>query len=156
MNPFDKDMREDGLQMSQPSMEFLESSAKWARFLAILGFIGIGLMVIASLFMIVAGSALSSRSYRYGGGGLMGMPFGMVGIIYLVMAVLYFFPVLYLNNFASKMLNAIVMRDQVQLESSFENLRNHYRFVGILTIVLIGLYFLMILIGVMAGASQRF
>ncbi|MEY3444664.1 MAG: hypothetical protein RLZZ519_2945, partial [Bacteroidota bacterium] len=51
MNPFDQESKDGGLQLSQNSTSFLESTAKWARFLSILGFIGIGFMVLAALLM---------------------------------------------------------------------------------------------------------
>lgn len=156
MNPFDQETKQDGLQLSNNSLGYLESTAKWARFLAILGFIGLGLMVIAALIMFVMGAAISGRTYGRYGGGMMGFPAGLVGVSYLIMAVLYFFPILYLNNYATRMLQAIAMRDSAALESSFEQLRNHYRFVGILTIVVIGLYLLALLIGLMAGAANGF
>ncbi len=156
MNPFDQESKDGGLQLSPNSTSFLESTAKWARFLSILGFIGIGFMVLAALLMFAGGALISGRaSSMYGSRGMFGgAPMGLIGVMYLVMAGLYFFPVLFLNKFSSKMLNAITMRDSMSLESSFEQLRNHYRFVGIMTIIVIGLYVVGILIGVMAGIAS--
>ncbi|HEX2900751.1 MAG TPA: hypothetical protein VHS96_13600 [Bacteroidia bacterium] len=156
MNPFDQESKDGGLQLSPNSTSFLESTAKWARFLSILGFIGIGFMVLAALMMFAGGAMFSERaSSVYGSRGVLGgAPLGLIGVVYLFMAALYFFPVLYLNKFASKMLNAITMRDSMTLESSFEQLRNHYRFVGIITIVMIGLYVLGIMAMVMGGIAS--
>ncbi len=117
-------------------------------------------MVLAALLMFAGGALISERaSSMYGNRGMLGgAPLGLIGVAYLFMAALYFFPVLYLNKFSSKMLNAISMRDSLTLESSFEQLRNHYRFIGILTIVMIGLYalgILMMVIGGIAGGGFR-
>jgi RsiW-degrading membrane proteinase PrsW (M82 family) len=164
MNPFEQESKEtggNGLTVSQASVVYLETSAKWARFLAIIGFIGIGLMVLGALILFVVGAAQSGRSSYDGYGYYRRDPFGgfpvaLLGVGYLIGAVLYFFPVLYLNNFATRMLNALAMRDNVALESSFEQLRNHYRFLGILTIVMIAVYLLLMLMFAVAGASGGF
>jgi hypothetical protein len=160
MNPFDKDAQEGGLRLSEASLFFLENVAKWARFLAIVGFILCGLMVVGGLFMFVAGAAISSRSVTgfYSRGEVFGgLSPAFLGIMYLLSSLLYFFPVLYLYNFARKMLNAIVTRDQLTLEGSFENLRNHYRFIGILTIIVMAIYALALVLGIfvaMAGGMR--
>ena len=39
------------LQLDQPSAAYLGEAAKWAKFLAIIGFIFCGLMILAALFM---------------------------------------------------------------------------------------------------------
>ena len=122
MNPFDQESKDGGLQVSQNAASFLESTAKWSRFLSILGFIGIGFMVIGALIMFAGGAMMSSGARSiYGSRGMFGgAPLGAIGVAYLIMAGLYFFPVLYLNKFSSKMLNALAMRDSMSLESSFE------------------------------------
>jgi hypothetical protein len=45
------------LKLNNHSIGFLKETAKWANFLAIMGFIGIGLIVILAFFM---GAVLSS------------------------------------------------------------------------------------------------
>jgi len=85
------------------------------------------------------------------------MPGGMgafVSVFYILMALLYFFPCLYLFNFASKMQIALRNNDQDHLNESFKNLKSTFRFVGILTIVSLGLGLLVFVLG-MIGAAFR-
>ncbi|MCR5863585.1 hypothetical protein LRS05_16360 [Flavobacterium sp. J372] len=49
------------LQVSAAARDYLKTAAKWAMFLAIIGFIGIAFMVLAGLFVFAAGGALSER-----------------------------------------------------------------------------------------------
>lgn len=124
------------LRIDRISREFLTETAKWANFLSILGFIGLGLMVLMSLFMLVAGA---SSSFMPLGNGI------FVGIFYILIAGFYFVPINYLYKFSSNMKNALRTNNQASLTSSFEYIKSHYKFIGILTIVMIGIYILMIL-----------
>ncbi|WP_426278519.1 DUF5362 family protein [Chryseobacterium sp. S-02] len=128
------------LRIDRISKEFLAETAKWATFLAILGFIGIALMVVAALFMLVLGaSASSSASFAPLGGG------AFLSIFYFIVAGFYFVPINYLYKFGSNMKNALRTNNQASLTTSFEYIKSHYKFIGILTIVMIGFYILMIL-----------
>ncbi|MEY2868127.1 MAG: hypothetical protein RIR01_545 [Bacteroidota bacterium] len=85
------------LQLTEESKSFLREIAKWAYFLSILGFLGVGFMVILALFMGTIFSKLGVFGARFGM-----MEGGFITVIYLLLAVLYFFPVYYLFQFASK------------------------------------------------------
>jgi hypothetical protein len=58
-----------------------------------------------------------------------------ITVVYSGLAVLNFFPCLYLYNFAARMQVALRNNDQDQLNRSFKNMRSFYRFVGVLMIV---------------------
>lgn len=123
--------------------------SKWAKFLSILGFIGLGFMMIASIIMLFAGSMIDSYSNSSNPLGA-----GIVGIIYLVMAALYFFPILYLFKSSVSLKNGILSNDEMTLTDGFQNLKSHYKFIGIFTIVIISLYILIFIIGIMAFAFR--
>ncbi len=145
MNPFENDNNKGGVVVSDRTFAFLESAGKWARFLAILGFIGIGIMVLFSLITIVTGSAMESSFSRYGrfrGGGA---PVWLMGFGYLIGAVIAFFPLKFLNTFASRAIEIGMRRDSILLEEAIENLKSFFKFYGILTIVYMGLVALMVL-----------
>ncbi len=124
------------LRIDRISREFLTETAKWANFLSILGFIGIGLMVIAALFMLVIGASNSVGPFGSG---------AFVSIFYFIVAGFYFVPINYLYKFSSNMKTALRTNNQTSLTTSFEYIKSHYKFIGILTIVMIGIYLLMIL-----------
>jgi uncharacterized membrane protein SirB2 len=136
------------LQLDQQATAYLSESARWARFLSILGFIMCGLLVLAGVFM---GSVLSTAfSGSMGAGSYFGGAFFTV--IYIVFALVYFFPCLYLFQFGAKMRMALRNNDQELLSESLKNLKSCFKFFGILAIIVLGLYALA-LVAVVIGAA---
>jgi len=139
----------DELRIDSASKTFLLEAAKWTTFLAILGYIGIGLMVLAGIFMLISGAAMSSyNSMIPMGGG------AFFALFYLIFAAFYFIPINYLYKFASNMKLAIEAKNQANLTKSFEYLKSHYKFIGILTIVVISIYILIFLGVMIMGVSS--
>lgn len=141
------------LQLTAAAQGFLRETAKWARFLSIIGFIFVALYIILALMMFAVGGAMGSAE-GMGGMGMMGAMGGAtLGIIYLLGAILYFFPILYLYRFASKALMAFESNSTEHLTSSLENLKSHYKFMGILMIIVLVLMVLGIIIGIVGGLA---
>ena len=138
----------ENLVIDWRSKEFLKETAKWTKFLAILGFVGIGLMVLGSLVMLFAPSSLMSNGDFPFGGKIFMM------LLYLAFAVLYYFPISYLYQFSENTKKAIENNDNNAIRDAFEFLKSHYKFMGILTIILLVFYAIMIFIGLIgAGAA---
>jgi hypothetical protein len=130
------------LHMDQQSFNYFGEAAKWAKFIAIIGFVFCGLMVVVALF---AGTIFASMFSAMGSTGM-----GMVGggaftVVYLIFAALWFFPCLYLFRFATQMQSAIQSNEQNKLQLSIRNLKSYFRFLGILFIVILSFYALGIL-----------
>ena len=119
----------ENLVIDWRSKEFLKETAKWTKFLAILGFVGIGLMVLGSLVMLFAPSSLMSNGDFPFGGKIFMM------LLYLAFAVLYYFPISYLYQFSENTKKAIENNDNNAIRDAFEFLKSHYKFMGILTII---------------------
>lgn len=141
------------LQVDQTAMSYLKDAARWAKFLAVAGFIFCGMFVI---FAILAGTVLNSLFSTMGQGasGLGVMGGGFVAVVYIGIALLNFFPNLYLYNFASRMKIALRSNDQEQLNISFKNIRALYRFVGVLMIIGLGFFVLCILILIITSVGR--
>lgn len=141
------------LAINHESADFLSSAAKWGKFLAIVGFLMIGLTV---LFAFYAGSYFTPMMNEVDGGmGAVGGAF--FAIFYLLFALLYFFPVLYLYRFSAKMQDALRLQSENLVAESFKNLKSLLKFVGILTMIFFGLYALGIifmLIGYSVGSMM--
>ena len=148
------------LQVDQPSIIYLNESARWARFLSILGFISCGLLVLMGLFYGTMFSSLMKNVDSEGGGnfsGMAGMASTIAAISMILCALLLFFPALYLFRFSSKMRLASGNNDQAALTESLKNLKSFFKFYGILTIVGLSFYALVIvaaIIGAMVGRSR--
>jgi hypothetical protein len=130
------------LQLDHEGMSFLADTAKWGKFLAIVGFVFSGLMVILAFFI----GNLMSNLYPLGGLNFSG--FGVLGtVVYLIIAALIFFPNLFLFNFARKMQAALRNSDQSSLNASLGSLKLKYKFMGILMIIVLSFYLLLFMIG---------
>ena len=129
-----------GVSLNDEMRTYLEETAKWTYFLSILGFVFLGFIVIGALF---AGLIFGSLSQELG----YGLSGGLISLIYLSVALLFFFPVLYLFRFSTKAKTAVRTGNDGELTDAFQNLRSHYKFIGILTIVMLGLYVVFFLFG---------
>ena len=130
------------LVLTYISINFLKEVAKWTKFISIVGFVMVGLMVFGGLafgsLMATIGSVFPSEfSSNSDNPAALGAVFGFM---YLFIAALYFFPVYYLYNFSSKLKTAIQLNSEVLLESSFKNLKSHYKFMGIILIIFLVIY----------------
>lgn len=140
------------LQLTDSAKQFLRETAKWGRFLSIVGYVVIGLMVLGAFAMFALGGAMESLAGGMGGG-MMALGGTALGIIYLLIALLYFFPVMYLYKFSTKTLAAFNTNNTEQLTDAFENLKSHYKFVGILTAIVLGIYALFFILGLFAALA---
>ena len=139
------------LEVSDEIKGYLKEISKWSYFLSILGYVGIGLMLIFGIFF----GAIMSNTTQVGDANpyaAMGFSMGYFGLIYVVLALVYFFPVYYLFNFSRKMKRAVNTSNNEDFKSAFSNLKSHYKFMGIFALVIISIY-LLIFIGAMASAA---
>ena len=130
------------LQVDHIGTVYLRDAARWAKFLAVAGFIFCGLFVVVAILFV---SLLSSLFNSVGASGVAGIGAVPIAFVYIVIAILNFFPCLYLYNFAVKMQVALAGNDQEQLNTSFKNMRAFYRFVGVMMIIGLGFFLLGIL-----------
>jgi Family of unknown function (DUF5362) len=138
------------LQIDAIAHTHLVETSKWCKFLSILGFIFTGIFVLVALF---AGTLLGSISSPYGGGAIIGA--GFVTIIYLIIAAVNFFAALFLYRFATKMKAALYTSDQDTLNNSFLNLKNLYKYLGVLAIIYLALIVLFLVFGIGAAVFMR-
>ena len=138
-----------GLSIDGQSKNFLAESAKWGKFLAIIGFIVCALIIILGIFMATASSEMDSAFRQYGAGGSGDFEgLGVVmAVVYILVALIYFFPCLYLLRFSNHMKTALATDNLSSLTTSFQNLKSMFKFVGIFTIVILAFYLLAFIIG---------
>ena len=136
------------LEVDSIAKNHLADTAKWARFLAIVGFASLGILLIFSIVAIIG--VMNKTTHD---------PFGepvdstseITGTIIgsLMIVALYFFPCFFLMKFANKMKRAIETDDGASLNEALKNLKVTFRYAGILTIIFIVLF----LLGMLAGLS---
>lgn len=127
----------------------LLEARKWTKFLAILGFIGIGFMVLVGIIIALTGNLISEANPTY-----QDLPFhtSFLGLFYTILALVYFFPILYLLNFSNKLKYALIRNHQPSLYKAFNNLKIHFKFMGILSIIMFVLSIILIMTITIIGA----
>ena len=143
------------LQVDNSNIPYLREAAKWGKFLSILGFIVITLILLLGIIAFVTGNTFSSdldtelqnMQLPTNIGGI------IMGIYFLIIAILYFLPCLFLYNFSSRMQSALRSNDQINLNRSFSSLKSLLKFWGVLTIIIICFFALIIILAIVLGAA---
>lgn len=115
------------------------TAAKWTKFLCVVGCIGMAIIVIFAIFLLGAGSLASSM--------FSDMPYGAVsmGVLYLIIAALYIYPLLKGFQFANGAKAACLSDDENELARGVKGLSSLTKFWGILTIIILVIYAFIIL-----------
>ena len=141
------------LSVDQVTKAHLTEAAKWARFLAIVGFVFLGLIIAAGIFLSIslATSMSGIDATETGFGAAYGI--GMAAV-YLVLVLIWFFPLLFLLRFSNGAKRALAGNDQTALNSAFQNLKICFRYVGIITIIILAVYALVIVFAVITASAM--
>lgn len=134
----------DKLKINNSIKENLLTAAKWARFLAVIGFVFTGFMGIASLVLLV--TAMAS-----GIGALM-----LMAVVYIGLTAVMIFPALYLIRFAGSTEKGLNGNKQGEFDYGIQNLKSLFKFTGIYTIVVIVLYIVYIFVLAKVGFNRVF
>ena len=135
------------IELEEEALKDLDTTRKWSMFIAILGFIFIGLLVIGGLIASLVMSVFKTQN------AVLGITEIMVFVVVFVFMLIYFFPVLYLFRFSKHTANAVKTLDKQEMQNAIKYLRKYYVYIGILTIVVLAIYFVAAII---AGASMAF
>lgn len=135
---------ENTMNMNDQIKGYLMTASKWGKFLSIIGFIGVGLLIVMSFIFMLGIFPMPGMS-NLNQSPFMHIPFFLGGFLYLGIAVVSFFPVFYLYKFSAEMKEALIHNNEQTLTSGFENLKKMFTFYGIMTIVMLALYALMLL-----------
>jgi Mg2+ and Co2+ transporter CorA len=132
----------------------LYETAKWAKFLAVVGLIFLVLMIVAGVFgSAMLFSTMGGLDNEYGGTGMATYGSGIFATYMIVVAVIYFFPLLFTLRFANKMRAALNGNDQQALNTSFQNLKACFRYIGIITIIALVFLAIGLVFGIMGAAA---
>ena len=105
----------------------LENTKLWVRICSIVGFISTAFMVLAAIGIMAAGSQVTA-----------GMPFGAgIGILYLVLAAIYFFASWYLHKYAGAISQAQESQSMTDISNALNYQKSFWKLVGILALIMI-------------------
>ncbi|HEU0226211.1 MAG TPA: DUF5362 family protein [Arachidicoccus soli] len=133
------------LHFSENVKTSLAYTTVWTKFLAIAGFIMIGLLILVGIGIAFTASVASTiMPTPYRGLGALGSTF--IIILYVIIGALYLYPTNQLYHFSKKMKLALVESNQQLLEEALEHQRRMFKFIGILLIVILCIYALLFLL----------
>ena len=135
------------IEIEHDTLKYLNTTRKWAMFLAIIGFIFLGLIIVIGL---IAGTFLTAFS---SGEKSLGIPESLMFVPVLLLAVIYFFPVLFLFRFSKHTSHALHTLDKQELHKAIRNLKAYFAYIGILIIVVLIIYIIALIV---AGTSMAF
>ncbi len=127
----------------------LLETSRWANVLSIMGFIGLGLLLIFGLLVGTVMNNINTPVFS-------SFSSGLVSAFYLLLAGIYFMPVLYLFRFASRMKFAIREMNQEALNDAFKNMKSLFRFLGMMTIAIVCVYVLILISVIMFSLFRSY
>ena len=101
-NPLDHDLESDEIILTANSLKYLDETAKWAKFLAIVGFVILGIMSIGAIFIGIYMNALLPSEFAAMPEEVTASLTKSVLLFYFMMIIVYFLPTLYLYRFATQ------------------------------------------------------
>ncbi|OYW75359.1 MAG: hypothetical protein B7Z37_13705 [Verrucomicrobia bacterium 12-59-8] len=137
--------------VSPSTIAILSATRPWVRFMSVLMWIGVALMLLVAAGMglvSVLGAAKSISS-----GPLGGVQLVVFAVIYGVLAFLYIFPAIKLWKYANRIGSLGATRSVADLDAALNEQRSFWKFVGVMTIIMISLYLVAVIGFVAIGAT---
>jgi hypothetical protein len=128
------------LTIDDEGKSHLSTIAQWANINAIVGFASIGVTVISFAINIS----------RYGSGAVSGILGSLIalGITFLLNSTLF--------NAAKNIKSGVELTEQGQFTFGLTKLAGYFKIVGVLTIIVLVIFFFALLFGVLMGAGSSF
>jgi magnesium-transporting ATPase (P-type) len=117
------------IEVDQKTLKNINSIRKWTMFLSVIGFIFLGLIIVLGL---LAGTFLTIFNTAKTG---TGFPESIILILLLLLAIVYFFPGIFLFRFSKHAAIAVHNIDEQELYKAFRNLKFYFTIVGVLIIL---------------------
>lgn len=134
--------------ITQGVMQQLAGTKPWVRLISVMMFIGAGLLLVLALVMGLMGGAIASASKNPMFSGGMGI---VIAVVYALMALLYLYPAVKLWKYATCIGNLLNSGTLIDLETALSQQRSFWKFVGVITLVILCLYGAIIVIAMVAG-----
>ena len=132
----------ENLRITENIQNNLLTATKWLKFITILGTVGV------ALFFIIGIVLLFIPTYD-------GVPGALYGVIYMLLTLLYFYPIKKSFDLIKNTREAMGNASQMGLEQAAANVKSILKYFGILSIVCLSIYALILIIcfiAIMAGA----
>ena len=135
------------LEIGQETLKHLNKLRKWTMFLAVSGFIFLGLIITLGL---ITGTFLTAFSNS---DKIPGMPDALLYAAFITVTLIIFFPILFLFRFSKHTSKAVSTLDKKEMHIAIRYLKRYFIYIGVLLIVILALYIAGI---ILAGTSAAF
>lgn len=123
----------ENLRITENIQNNLLTATKWLKFMTILGTVGV------ALFFIIGIVLLFIPTYD-------GVPGALYGVIYMLLTLLYFYPIKKSFDLIKNTREAMGNASQMGLEQAAANVKSILKYFGILSIVCLSIYALILII----------
>ena len=131
------------LIVSEDMRSYIYDIAKWANFLAIVGFVISGLLVLTSFTI---GSAMRTSQELATAMATSALSPIAITLFCLVYAFAVFYPSLLMFKYATKAKLGVLYGEQASLDEAFGKIKSLFKYWGIITVIGIVLYVLLVVL----------
>ena len=124
-------------------IEHLRATKPWVRFMSVISFVMSGFMILGGVIIMFMPAAPGMGAFG-----------PVLGIVYILLAGLYIAPAYFLHQFASSIGTLMQGGGDVAMEAALGSQKSFWRFVGIMTLVVICLYGLFFVIAILFGVMS--
>jgi hypothetical protein len=122
------------IEIDEVTLRHLKSAGKWSMFIGIIGFILLGIVIVAG---ILAGTFLAAFN---AGDPDSKLPDAVIVAIALITVVICLFHVFFLVRFSKHASNAVRLHDSNEFRKAVKSLKLYFVYIGILIIILLSGY----------------
>lgn len=141
----------DALWITEDIRSYIYDTAKWGRFLSI---VGIVISALTAMSAMNAGAIITALSAASPGNPMASLNPAVLTVLYLLFALFIFYPSFLLYKFSTAATQAVLYADQPSLSIAMGKLKSLFKFWGILMIIFISFYVLatiLLVIGTVTG-----
>lgn len=143
-------MEENRLYITEENKQDMITTSRWGKFLAILGYLLVGLMVLNGLIFTIGGFFAQGMF-----GSAINFPIWIFGLFYLLISALYFMLVHKMYLMSDHMRKSVDGNNQQNLNSAFSNLAKLYKYSGIMVISISVLFILLLISALVYGFKMK-
>jgi hypothetical protein len=128
--------------VTELTIDLLRRTRPWVLFLAVLSFVGCGLMAVMGVVMVAAGFLASGSPDP--------IP-KVIGLVYLPFALLYVYPGIKLWKYGSSIGRLVASRTPAELEAALAEQKSFWKYIGVVAAVVLVLYAVGIGVAILFG-----
>lgn len=125
------------LSLTHDGVKDLKSTKGWVLFLAIVGIVMTGLMVLLAIFTIFMGAMMEEQT---------GVPVWVLSLVYILSAGISIIPIVFMLKFSKFAKQAYDQNDNKAFNNAVKGLKSLFKSVGIITICSISVYVIAIFV----------